>query len=263
MAKKSLGQNFLHDEGALNDIVEAGELNENDTVVEIGPGKGALTRKLISKVKKLICIELDERLIPWLKVEFSENKHFEIHHENALKYIPPNEPYKVIANIPYYITSPLLNHFLFEQFSRGNPPELIVFTVQNEVADKIVAEDGKESVLSLEVKLFGTPEKIRVIKANAFRPAPNVDSAVIKIRTYKEPLIKGDLKKIFRLLHMSFAQKRKKLTNNLCVALQKKPPEIREFLIKLGINENIRAEALTMDEWIKIFNELDLNPHSS
>lgn len=263
IAKKSLGQNFLTDQSAIDEIIEAAELKSSDTVLEIGPGKGAITSIMAEKVGKLICVELDQRLIPWLKVDYEKYKNVEIVHADALKYTPPSTPYKIVANIPYYITSPLLNHYLMDQFIDGNPPELIVFTIQNEVADKIVAKDGNESVLSLQVKLFGEVEKVRVIKAASFNPAPKVDSAVIKIRTFKEPKVKGDLKKFFWLLHASFAQKRKKLSNNLSAALRRPPAEIRALLNHLGIDEDARAEVLTFEEWTKLFNELDLNPRSS
>ncbi len=177
-------------------------------------------------------------------------------HADALKFTPPAGPYKIVANIPYYITSPLLNHYLVDQFMDGNPPERIVFMVQKEVAEKIVAKDGNESVLSLQVKLFGDVEWVCAVPRTAFRPMPKVDSAVIAIDVHKQPKIAGDLKKLFWLFHMSFAQKRKKLSNNLANALRKTPEQIREMLRELGIDENVRAEALTMEEWGKLTSKL-------
>jgi 16S rRNA (adenine1518-N6/adenine1519-N6)-dimethyltransferase len=255
-AKKRLGQNFLHDLGVLSKIIEAGELSEKDTVVEIGPGRGFLTDELVKKAGHIIAVELDEDLLPGLKAGYLTHKNFTLVHGDALKFTPPTETYKLVANIPYYITSPLLNHFLVEQFTGGNPPALLVVMVQKEVAEKIIAKKGKHSVLSLQVHLFGDPELVCPVPKQAFRPIPQVDSAVIKIRVNKEPKIKGDLKKLFWLFHISFAQKRKKLTNNLSSALRKPAPEIRELLTSLQINPDIRAEDLNMEEWQKLFNEL-------
>lgn len=256
-AKRHLGQNFLHDFGVLNSIIEASGLTPKDTVVEIGPGRGFLTDELVKKAGHVIAVELDEDLLPGLKAGYLTNKNFTLVHQDALTYTPPQEPYKLIANIPYYITSPILNHFLYEQFTDGNPPLLMVLMVQKEVAEKILAKKGKHSVLSLQVHLFGEPELVCVVPKHAFHPVPQVDSAVIKIQIYPKPKIKGDLKKLFWLFHVSFAQKRKKITNNLSSALRKTPSEIREILSKLNISPDIRAEDFTLEEWQKLFNELD------
>ncbi len=255
-AKKRLGQNFLHDLGVLSKIMETSELSEKDTVVEIGPGRGFLTDELVKKAGHVIAVELDDDLIPGLKAGYLTNKNFTLVHQDALTFVPPSEPYKLIANIPYYITSPILNHFLIEQFTDGNPPTLLVIMVQKEVAEKIVAKKGKHSVLSLQVHLFGDPEMVCIVPKQAFRPVPQVDSAVIKIRVRPEPAIKGDLKKLIWLFHISFAQKRKKLTNNLSAALRKPTTEIRDILTKLEINPDTRAEDLTLPEWQRLFNEL-------
>lgn len=261
-AKKHLGQNFLQDLGVLSKIIEASELTPEDTVVEIGPGRGFLTDELVNKAGKVIAVELDEDLIPGLKAGFFKQKNFTLLHQDALSYDPPKEPYKLIANIPYYITSPILNHFLVEQFGGGkvpgggNPPTLMVLMVQKEVAEKILAKKEKHSVLSLQVRLFGDPELVCIVHKHAFRPVPQVDSAVIKIRVHGQPKIEGDLKKLFWLFHVSFAQKRKKLTNNLSGVLKKSTEQIRQILVKLEIHPDIRAEELTLDEWRKLFNEL-------
>lgn len=255
-AKKSLGQNFLNDPQVVEEILAAADLKPTDTVLEIGPGKGALTTGLLKQAGKVIAVELDADLIPFLKIDFGKNPKFEIVHADALKFTPPAGPYKIVANIPYYITSPLLNHYLHDQFASGNPPERIVFMVQKEVAEKIMAEDGNQSVLSLQVQLFGDVSWVCTVPRTAFRPMPKVDSAVIAIDVHKQPKIASDLKKLFWLFHMSFAQKRKKLSNNLANALRKTPEQIREMLRELGIDENVRAEALTMEEWGKLTSKL-------
>lgn len=263
-AKKHLGQNFLQDESVIKEIIEAAELNKQDTVLEIGPGKGVLTEALLQRAKEVIAVELDKDLIPVLEKQFGHNKNFKLIHQDALKFEPPKSTYKIVANIPYYITSPLLNHYLFEQFlNNGNSPEVIVFMVQKEVAEKILAENKKHSVLSLQVHLFGEPSLVCTVPAEAFDPKPKVDSAVIKIQVNSNPKIKANMKELFWLIHMSFAQKRKKLTNNLSNALKKETSEIRDILNKLNINPDTRAENLTIKEWDALFNELNLNLHSS
>ena len=253
-AKKSLGQNFLKDEEVLRKIVEAAELKRDDQLLEIGPGQGFLTKALLEKSDKLIAVELDDRLIVGLLERFKKYPGFVLKHENALQFTPPAGAYKIVANIPYYITSPLLNHFLLEQFQHGNPPELMVLMVQKEVAEKIVAKNKGESVLSLEVKLFGEVELVTKVPATAFFPAPSVDSAVIKVRVAKAPKVKGDLKKIFWLFHVSFAQRRKKLSNNLAAVLHKEPSEMREMLENLQIHPDKRAEELSFEEWQKLYD---------
>lgn len=255
-AKKSLGQNFLKDEEVLRKIVEAAELKKEDQLVEIGPGQGFLTKALLEKSDKLIAVELDDRLIVALLERFKRHPGFVLKHENALQFIPPAGPYKIVANIPYYITSPLLNHFLLEQFQYGNPPELMVLMVQKEVAEKICAKNKGESVLSLEVKLFGEVEMVTKVPNTAFLPMPSVDSAVIKIRVAKEPKIKGDLKKIFWIFHVSFAQRRKKLSNNLAAVLQKEPAEMRTLLESIDIHTDKRAEELSFEEWQKLYDKI-------
>lgn len=256
MAKKSLGQNFLQDYDVLGDILKAGDLKPGDQVLEIGPGEGFLTRGLLGKEVKLTAIEFDADLIPWLKIEFKKYPDFELVHADALKYAPQSGAYKLIANIPYYITSPILNHFLVEQFSGGNPPKLLVLMVQREVAEKIVAKDGKNSVLSLQVQLFGKPELVRIVEPKCFRPKPKVDSAVLKITVYDKPVIQENLKQLFWLFKVSFAQKRKKLSNNLRNVLKLNSTEVKELLAKAKIHEDARAENLTLPEWHALFNEL-------
>ncbi len=257
-AKKSLGQNFLKDSAILKKIIYAAEISSKDTVLEIGPGKAALTTELLKVAGEVIAIELDQRLIPLLRTEFCHHKNFKLIHGDALKFAPPSTPYKIVANIPYYITSPLLNHFLLEQFQSGNPPEMIVFMVQKEVADKIIANKEKDSVLSMEVKIFGDPEIVTYVPKEAFDPRPKVDSAVIKIRVFDKPKITGDLKKLIWLMHISFAQKRKKLVNNLEGPLKISKDEIRKILTTCKINADVRAEDLTLEEWQNLFNELKL-----
>lgn len=256
-AKKSLGQNFLHDTKVLSDILTASAIEPGETIVEIGPGEGFLTRALLEKKAHVFAVELDRDLYPWLKMDFGKNPQFTLIEGDALRYNPPKGPYKLIANIPYYITSPILTHFLQEQFENGNPPTRMVLMVQKEVGEKIICKDKKHSVLSLEVQIFGAPQIVRLVAPNCFHPKPEVDSAVLQIDVYSERKIKAPFKKLLWLIKMSFAQKRKKLSNNLSTALGLSTTEIKKILEENGIQPDLRAEDLKLEDWQILFNALD------
>lgn len=234
--QKSFGQNFLIDENVLDKIVATAEISQKDTIVEVGPGIGGLTIKLCKKARKIISIELDKKLLPILKKTLSEFKNIEIINMDALKFSPPKTPYKVVANIPYNITSPLINHFL----QSGNPPKTMTLLVQKEVAEKICERDGKTSILSLQIKLFGASKIATKVSKNAFFPPPKVDSAIIKIDIYKntDPKFtdKKTALKILEIAKRAFSQKRKKLSNTL-------------GHIETTIDLNRRPETLSIDEW--------------
>lgn len=233
-AKKSLGQNFLKDRSVLDKIIKAANLSKDDYVIEVGPGKGVLTRELIANAGKVTAIELDDRLIPQLQ----EIKGLDLVHGNALDYRAPNEKYKVVANIPYYITSPLISHFLQSE----HRPSKMVLLVQKEVAEKICAEPGKLNVLAIHVQVFGKPRIVCNVKASAFEPAPKVDSAVIEIDVFDKPLVE-DYKKFFGFVHRGFSNKRKMLSNSL--------KDMRDRLIELGF-QNLRPENLSIEDWMKL-----------
>jgi 16S rRNA (adenine1518-N6/adenine1519-N6)-dimethyltransferase len=250
-AKKSLGQNFLKSKTALFKMVEAGEITESDTVIEVGPGKGALTEKLLEKGCKVIAIEKDHRLIELLQETFSkqisENK-LEIIHDDVLNFQPNTynlKPYtyKIIANIPYYITGQFLRKFL----ETDNQPERIVVMVQKEIAQRIIANDKKESLLSISVKAFGQPKMVMKVDKEHFSPQPKVDSAILAIKNInKELFVKNNIseEKFFEILHLGFAHKRKMLSGNLKVS--------KEFLTSLAIEPNTRAEDLTLEQWVSL-----------
>jgi len=233
-AKKSLGQNFLNDRSVLRKIVEAADLSREDYVIEVGPGKGILTHELLASAGKVTAIELDGRLIP----ELREIEGLDLIHGNALDWIPPNEPYKVVANIPYYITSPLISHFLEAQ----NRPSKMVLLVQKEVAEKIAAEPGDMNVLAIHVQVFGKPRIVCNVPAKAFTPAPKVDSAVIEIDVYEKPLVE-DYKRFFGVVHRAFSNKRKMLSNSIS--------DFKERLIELRF-QDLRPERLSIDDWIRL-----------
>jgi 16S rRNA (adenine1518-N6/adenine1519-N6)-dimethyltransferase len=245
-AKKSLGQNFLKSKLALNKMVEAGEINNNDLVLEVGPGKGVLTEKLLEKAKKVIAVEKDDRLIPFLQERFAteiKNDKFEIIHGDILDFEGGERGYKIIANIPYYITGQFLRKFL----ETDNQPERIIVMVQKEIADRIVAREGKENLLSLSVKAYGIPKKIMKVDKENFSPAPKVDSAILAItniskRFFTENSITEE--KFFEVLHAGFAHKRKVLSSNLKGLIF---PEKISTLPK-----NIRAEDLKLQDWASL-----------
>lgn len=281
--KKSLGQNFLKSIPALNKIVEAGEILPDDIILEIGPGKGVLTAKILEKLKtgKLIAVEKDKELFEFLKIKFEKeivNKKLILINEDILSLDvssnfsslrlsrstewDPREAqnqkkhlgfeYKIIANIPYNITGAILKKFLTDE----KQPERMVLMVQNEVAKRITAQDGKESILSISVKAYGKPKIIMKVPARYFSPAPKVDSAVISIKdisrkTFVENKIDEEL--FWNIIHAGFAHKRKKLSSNL-----KKYNPLLISLLAGGENTlkkslgNKRPEELSLEEWIKI-----------
>ena len=295
-AKKSLGQNFLKSERALSDIVQAGDIQTTDTIIEIGPGEGALTTRILAmKPKKLIIVEKDDRLIPILEEKFKDSLDsgiLSIIHDDIIellegefgdnvdnKGIKLTSPYKVIANIPYYITG-LIIRKIFEQTTL---PSKIVLLVQKEVADRIVArgEHGKmaagdkqngakESLLSLSVKIYGTPKRVSVVPKGAFVPAPTVDSAIILIDNIERKIPQDKERAFFELLHAAFSHKRKRLAKNL--SSFKNPylgssadsntystliqTMIDQALENLSIDKNARAEDLSVEKYIQLLNRL-------
>lgn len=255
-AKKSLGQNFLITPRIVDAIAAAGNLQKGDTVIEVGPGKGTLTRALLASGAYLKAIEKDDRLIPILEQEFRQeiaSGQLELIHgdimemdiESSVEKI--DGPYKVIANIPYYITGALVRNFL----SATKKPELMVLMVQKEVAVRTIARDGKESILSLSVKAYAKPEIVMNVSRGNFFPIPNVDSAVLKLSDIKNPFAnKKAERKFFEIVKAGFAQKRKKLSSNLSHVMTKE--NIAVVFEKLKLDQNVRAEDLKLDDWISI-----------
>jgi len=245
-AKKSLGQNWLISQSAIDTIVATGELGATDTVLEIGPGQGALTKKLLATGATVIAIEKDRELIPILEEKFApeiKNKKLTIIEQDVLELDSKTigSEYKLIANIPYYLTGQIIRKFL----SSKNSPTKAVLLVQKEVAERIVAKDGKNSLLSIAVKIFGEPKYIKKVPAGAFRPIPKVDSAILLIDNINQNKLKSagvSEEKFFAILHRGFAQKRKLLASNLKIS-----PTV---LALCGVEEKARAETLTVENWL-------------
>ena len=249
-ANKKLGQNFLQDPFALDAIASAAEITLTDTVLEIGPGLGSLTRHLAQSAQQVIAVELDQELIPPLKAVTAAYDNITVIHGDILKHSPKDliqeSDYLVVANIPYYITSAIIRHLLESE----NKPRRIVLTIQKEVAKRICAKPGDMSLLALSVQVYGNPRIASHIPARAFFPAPKVDSAVLCIDIYQSPQIKPELlDTFFKLIKAGFSQKRKTLRNSLSAGLHISPSYAEEFLKKVSIDPMRRAETLSIEEW--------------
>jgi len=252
MSKRPLGQNFLSDPSILGRMIQAARLSPGDTVVEIGPGHGRLTAMLAEQAKMVIAIELDAKLYERLRETLSAYDNIEVVHSDALQYpYETLDAFKVVANIPYYITTPII----FKLFEHRSRLTSITVTVQREVARRIVAGPGGKDygVLSLMVQYYGQPKLEFIVPRGAFRPVPKVDSAVVRIELYeKPPLVVRDERFFFRVIKTAFSQRRKMLLN----ALKPLSGDIKERLILAGIDPARRAETLSMEEFARLSDEL-------
>ncbi|HRH31201.1 MAG TPA: 16S rRNA (adenine(1518)-N(6)/adenine(1519)-N(6))-dimethyltransferase RsmA [Candidatus Paceibacterota bacterium] len=261
VAKKSLGQHFLTSQAAIDKIIAAGEITSNDIVVEVGPGKGVLTEPLLIFAGKVVAIEKDEELAAELKERYSraiEGFRLDLIVGDVLDFDPVvalksskrELHYKVIANIPYYITNAIIRMFL----ETAAQPDLMVLLIQKEVAERILARDGKESILSIAVKAYGTPKVAAKVLAGSFNPPPKVDSAILVINDISKKLFENiDEKVFFKAVRAGFAHKRKKLASNLTAVYKK--DKIKEVFEKLKMPADTRAEDITVKDWKKIVQE--------
>lgn len=265
-AKKSLGQNFLIDPEIVEKIIEAGEININDKILEIGPGRGFLTESLVEKAQQVLVVEKDSELVDFCQKKFSLVENLEILSGDVLdqdwkKILTKREfdHFKLIANIPYYITGKIIRLFLENCFQ----PELMVLMVQKEVAERICQKPGKMSILSTAVQYFGQPEIVSVVTRNKFDPIPEVDSAVLKIKPYSEKALDPKKEKeFFRLVKIGFSNPRKTLVNNLSAGLQSDKNLVIEKLKQLNFKETVRAQELSVEDWknlLKIFEDENKN----
>jgi len=249
-ADKHLGQNYLQDAGALERIVQAAEIQKADTVLEIGPGLGSLTRYLSVSAHQVVAVELDPKLVSVLQTLLKAYANVRLIQGDILDLTPKElelpSDYLVAANIPYNITSAIIRHLL-----ESHPePRRIVLTVQKEVAERICATPPDMSLLALSVQVYGTPQITAHIPAEAFFPTPKVDSAVVRIEIYTEPLISPPLlPDFFQLIKAGFSQKRKTLRNSLSAGLRISTTEAESLLAKAEIDPKRRAETLNLNEW--------------
>jgi len=274
-AQKKLGQNFLVCRDVLDSIIAAADISSDDTILEVGPGLGTLTRELCKKAGRVIAVEKDSRLISLLKENTKDFNNLEIIEADILKLKAISyklKAFKVVANIPYYLTSHLIQHFLQSE----NPPEMMVLMVQKEVAERIVSQPPKMQFISVLVHFYAEAEIVRQVPHSCFFPEPEVDSAVVKIEmktpTQTLPLsgggkgggVRGEgVKEFFRIVKAGFSAKRKTLENALSGGLQKPKAEIQDIMMKIGIDPQRRAETLSLDEWNRLSASITNNQASS
>jgi len=276
-----LGQNFLTDKSIVEKIISAANLQPDDFVIEVGPGEGILTEELIKHAGQVIAIELDKNLVAFLNTKFAGVKKLKIINEDVLKINlseliqdcfnchserseaePKNlirsldklgmtsPTYKVIANIPYYITAPIIRLFLEAE----NPPQEMLLMVQKEVAERIVAKPGQMSILAVSVQYYAEPKNLFPVSRNCFYPVPKVDSAIIKITKNSNLAAKNadENKKFFRTVRAGFSAKRKTLVNNLAGSFQLEKTVVEEKLKTIPLHGTVRAQELSIEDWKKL-----------
>lgn len=259
---KDLGQNFLTDPTILAGIVAAAEVTKNDTVLEIGAGLGHLTKHLAQVAKKVVAVELDKKLIPALEDRLGNLQNVAIVQGNILELNPADliqdDEYLVTANIPYYITSSIIRNLLESE----KKPRRIILTIQHEVAQRVCSNAGQLSILALSVRMYGDPVLVNRIPAGAFYPTPKVDSAVIRIDLFPEPLLPPEKRTIFfNLIKAGFQHKRKTLRNSLSKGLRWSTEDTGNLLTSAGIDPQRRAQTLTIPEWLNLTSQYDKITH--
>jgi 16S rRNA (adenine1518-N6/adenine1519-N6)-dimethyltransferase len=256
--KKSLGQNFLTSIPARNAIIAAGEALPTDYILEIGPGKGFLTAGLLATGATVLALEKDRELVPYLTNLFRDqisDKKLTVVEGDVLTFVPKDHfvgQYKIIANIPYYITGAIISRYL----SNTHQPTTMVVLIQKEVAERICAKDGKESLLSLSVKVYGDPKLYYKVSRGSFFPAPKVDSAVLQVKNIsRNKFVSHDHERVFfELIHAGFAHKRKLAKSNIAQVFKDK--DITTLFSELQLNEKIRAEDITLFTWLSLAEKL-------
>jgi 16S rRNA (adenine1518-N6/adenine1519-N6)-dimethyltransferase len=266
-ARKGLGQHFLVNSGILDRITHAAELSPTDLILEVGPGIGVLTRELVQQAGWVIAIELDARLAEMAKEILQPAANFSVVNQDVLKVEPLDviqqekakfpltitEPYKykLVANLPYYITQPIIRHFCEARLKPG----VMVIMVQKEVAQNIAAKPGDLGLLAVSVQYYGKPEIVGYVPARNFYPAPKVDSAILKITLYPEPPLKVNSEKtFFKIVRAGFCARRKQVANSLAQGLDISKPEVLSLMNEAGVSPQKRPEALTLEEWAQLEN---------
>lgn len=253
--KKSLGQNFLVEEHALEKVIAAAELSPADTVLEIGPGLGSLTRHLAEAAARVVAVELDQNLLEPLSYVLEGYENVEIIHGDILTLhlssfnLPPS--YKVVANIPYYITSAVIRHLLEAEAK----PSQIVLTIQKEVTERLCATPPDMNLLAVSVQFYSEPKVVAKISAGAFYPRPEVDSAVVRLDVRSEPAVAvPSTDEFFQVVKAGFSQKRKQLRNSLSAGLSLPAEKVEAWLALAHIDPKRRAETLSLEEWGALIN---------
>ena len=258
--RKTLGQNFLHDPGALEKITATAALTGDEIALEIGPGTGTLTKFLARAARKVIAVEVDERLKPILEIELADYPNVQVIYRDFLEVdvtaMMQGQDYVVVANVPYYITSAIVKQVL----EADHRPRRLVMTVQHEVAERFIAQPDDMSLLSVSVQYYGIPRIIGKLKPAAFWPRPEVDSAIVRIDVYDKPPVEvPDEKLFFRVVRAGFSQKRKQLKNSLGGGLGIKASNAALLLEQAGIEPRRRAETLTLAEWAALTRAVAAN----
>lgn len=252
---KSLGQHWLKDPDVLADIAEAAALVESDTVLEIGPGLGTLTSRLLERAKSVVAVEFDAALARKLPGQFP-GKNLEVINQDILQFDPSSlaADYKVVANVPYYITSKIIQRFS----ETSNPPSVMVLLIQKEVAERLAAGPGDYSILAVAAQVFHEVELDQVVPSELFTPPPKVDSQVVILRRRALPLVdKAYQADFFRLVKAGFSAKRKKLRSSLAGSLRLSKPVVESLLNQAAIEPNARAEDLSIDQWLTLLSKYD------
>lgn len=254
--RRGLGQNFLIDRNILNKIIAVPDLSKQDIVVEVGPGVGTLTQELALRVNKVIAIEKDRKMCEILTEVLKDFKNVEILNEDILasRTCDVGQSYKVVANLPYYITSPVIKKFL----ESANQPDPMVLMVQKEVGERIIASPPNMSILSVAVQFYSQPKIIAKVSKNCFWPAPKVDSAIIKIVKNDQytRIIEGNEKKFFQLVKAGFSSKRKQLLGNIIRSFNIQRQSVQSIFQKVNLDNKIRAQELSIEQWIGLLQEI-------
>jgi 16S rRNA (adenine1518-N6/adenine1519-N6)-dimethyltransferase len=253
MPKKSFGQHLLISRRALDAIIAAAELLPGDAALEVGAGTGVLTVRLAERARRVVAVELDRSILPVLRETTAHYSNVEILARNLLHVVPEevfgDTAYKLVANLPYYITALTLRHFL----ESVSPPQRLVIMVQREVAERIVAEEGQLSLLGLSVQFYGRPEIVAMVPPGAFYPPPKVESAIVRIDVAPEPPLDArGRERFFAIAHAGFAEKRKQLHNNLSRHLDITREASLCWLSAAGIEPTRRAQTLSLEEWLAL-----------
>ncbi len=249
--RKSLGQNFLRDRSYLERILAAGAIESSDTILEIGAGTGVLTRALAAQARRVVAVELDDSLTSLLRAEFELVRNVEIWHGSALDFDPCcdlREGYKLVGNIPYYITAPIIRRYL----EAPCPPRCLVLMVQREVAERIVAAPGSLSLLGVSVQFYASAEIVTRVPARAFFPRPKVDSAILRLTPHTSTAAGPLRDAFFAVARAGFGMRRKQLVNSLSSGLSLSRDAGQDLLARAGIDEKRRAETLSVAEWTEV-----------